>query len=273
MKKTVQNKRITAIVPFYNEEKTLACVLESLLKNPLIHEIICINDGSTDDSLTVVKTFQKRVLLINFRKNHGKGYALATGIKKATGDIVLFIDADIKNLKPSHIKTLLKPFDANGIKTVLGYPPPKHYFARLFLPLTGERAYYKKDLLPHIKKMAKTGYGVETYLNALFPQEEIAIVPLRGLQLLEKREKYGLRKSFRGEMRALVQISLEMAKQEGLLPRDYAAIKTLAKATNLPEAKELFQKITNKRVRRITKRVFLEIMDTKYFSSKSRPKR
>jgi len=48
-------KTISAIVPVYNEDKTVAKVVETLLNNPLINEVICVNDGSTDKSLTILK--------------------------------------------------------------------------------------------------------------------------------------------------------------------------------------------------------------------------
>ena len=74
---------ISAIVPIFNEEKTVSNVVEVLLENPQIDEVICVNDGSTDQSLVVLKEFEKEIQLIDLKENHGKGYALAEGLKKA----------------------------------------------------------------------------------------------------------------------------------------------------------------------------------------------
>jgi len=102
-------KSVSAIVPVFNEEKTVYGVVDALLKSNLINEVICINDSSTDKSLEILERFKDKIQLVNFEENKGKGYALTEGIKKAKNEILCFVDADLTNLSDSYIKTLLEP--------------------------------------------------------------------------------------------------------------------------------------------------------------------
>jgi len=177
---------ISVIVPAYNEEKGIAHVLKSLSKCH-VDEIIVVNDGSTDDTLNIIRQFDKHIL-INLKKNHGKGYAISTGIKKAKGDIVIFIDADLIGLNNEHIVKLTQPIIENKKDVVIGYPDLLS-IDKLFLPLSGERSYRKKDLTPYLNAIAKKGYGLELYLNYLFRNKKIMIFPLTGIRAALKYEK------------------------------------------------------------------------------------
>jgi len=67
-----KRKSVSAIVPIYNEEKTISKVLNTLLKNNLIDEIICINDGSTDTSIDVLNQFKEKIEIIDLKKIKAK---------------------------------------------------------------------------------------------------------------------------------------------------------------------------------------------------------
>lgn len=89
--------KISVIVPIYNAKAYLEECFESLLAQTLKEiEIICINDGSTDDSLSVIRKYAKldsRIVLIN-QENKGVGEARNVGIKNAKGDFIAFLDPD-----------------------------------------------------------------------------------------------------------------------------------------------------------------------------------
>lgn len=89
---------VSIIIPVYNAEKYLLNCLSSATKQTLTNiEIIVINDASTDSSLGIIKKFKKtdkRIKLINFHENKGNGIGRNVGIKKSTGDYILFLDAD-----------------------------------------------------------------------------------------------------------------------------------------------------------------------------------
>ena len=94
------NKKLSILIPVYNEEKTLLNILERINESKIENfdfETIIINDGSDDNTFNVIKEnsdlYDK---VINLDKNRGKGYAVKSGLKIATGDYVIFQDADLE---------------------------------------------------------------------------------------------------------------------------------------------------------------------------------
>jgi glycosyltransferase involved in cell wall biosynthesis len=93
-------KKLSILIPVYNEEKTVLEVLKNIQKNKIKNvdfEVIIINDGSSDSTISILENnkhlFNK---LIDLNKNHGKGYAVKQGLNIATGDFVIFQDADLE---------------------------------------------------------------------------------------------------------------------------------------------------------------------------------
>jgi glycosyltransferase involved in cell wall biosynthesis len=187
MRKDAHKIKISAIIPAYNEEKTILQLLTSVKKYPHINEIICVNDGSKDRTLSIIKEIPG-IKIVNLRENHGKGYAIAKGIEKTTGDIVIFIDADLVGLSDKNINKLITPLLLGKYQASIGYPSNNN-LDRLFKPLSGERAYFKKDLLPYINTLKKKGYGLELYLNYLFREKRVKLFPLKGTRHILKHEK------------------------------------------------------------------------------------
>ena len=89
--------KISIIVPVYNVEKYLSKCLDSLITQTMKDiEIICVNDGSTDNSLSVLKDYAKkdsRIVIID-KANSGPGACRNIGIEKATGEFIQFVDSD-----------------------------------------------------------------------------------------------------------------------------------------------------------------------------------
>ena len=108
-------KKVTIIVPAYNEEESLPFLKERL--NELINkitkyefEILFINDGSKDKTLDIIKNWRKednRINYVDFSRNFGKEIAMIAGLDYATGDCAIFMDADLQD-PPELIPELLK---------------------------------------------------------------------------------------------------------------------------------------------------------------------
>lgn len=115
---------LSIIVPVFNEEKTIQKLVDKILKvkiGSFDREIIIINDASNDSTKDKLAKFKrhKRIKVIHHSVNQGKGAAIKTGIKKATGLFLIIQDADFE-YNPSDIKTLLKVIHANKKSVVYG---------------------------------------------------------------------------------------------------------------------------------------------------------
>lgn len=107
--------KLSIIVPAYNEEKTIASVLERLVAlnlAPWEKEIIVINDGSRDQTQTAVAPFLRNVIYLAHETNRGKGAGIQTALARAAGDAVVIQDADLE-YDPAEIQNLLAVYRDN----------------------------------------------------------------------------------------------------------------------------------------------------------------
>jgi glycosyltransferase involved in cell wall biosynthesis len=101
--------KLTVIVPAFNEQDTIGAILKKLIRIKEVEEIIVVNDCSRDKTIQEVKKVKdKRIRLFNHTRNLGKGAAIRTGLKEATGDYVLIQDADLE-YDPADIPAMLDP--------------------------------------------------------------------------------------------------------------------------------------------------------------------
>lgn len=187
---------VSAIVCAYNEAKTIKPILEVLVNHPKIDEVIAVDDGSLDRTWQTISALNHpKLILLRHQTNLGKGAAVATGVKKSMGDFLLFVDADLRNFLPAHIDLLLLPLTINPISLVIGLREPYRQFEKpaqnLLKFLNGERAFQKKQILPLLSRIAKSGYGIEVIVNSYFVHQRrpIYYVPLPRLQHLLKQDK------------------------------------------------------------------------------------
>jgi len=114
---------ISIVVPVYNEERTVADVIERLMAIdlPAPREILVVNDGSTDGTRDALDRIVQRpeLRVIHAEKNGGKGSAIRIGFARATGSIVAIQDADLE-LDPAQIAELVKPILDGRSRVVYG---------------------------------------------------------------------------------------------------------------------------------------------------------
>lgn len=113
---------LSIVVPTYNEERTIAQLLDRVLAvdlSPTSKEIIVVNDGSSDGTAAVLERYKDRVIVLTHPKNRGKGAAVRTGFEKATGDFVVVQDADLE-YNPEDFRTMLAHAMTHNSRVVYG---------------------------------------------------------------------------------------------------------------------------------------------------------
>lgn len=113
---------LTIVVPVYNEAATVRQAVEAFCAVELSvpFEIICVDDGSTDASLDILRSLaDDRITVVASETNTGKGSALRKGFARATGDYILIQDADLE-YSPSDWESLLQPILRGDSRVVYG---------------------------------------------------------------------------------------------------------------------------------------------------------
>lgn len=117
--------KLSIIIPVFNEEKTMSQILDrvhELKIKDVEKQVIIVDDGSTDKTSRKIYNFIEKhpnVSIINHSINQGKGAAVRTGIKNATGDYIVIQDADLE-YNPQDIKKLVKPVQNKMADVVYG---------------------------------------------------------------------------------------------------------------------------------------------------------
>jgi glycosyltransferase involved in cell wall biosynthesis len=124
--------KLSLVIPLLNENESLAPLMaaieKALTEASLSYEVLFIDDGSTDGSFDVIKTLAKqypeKVKCVRFSRNYGKAAALAVGIEKSQGDIIVTMDADLQD-DPLAIPEMVKSLDS-GFDVVSGWKKKRY---------------------------------------------------------------------------------------------------------------------------------------------------
>ncbi|MBC2836854.1 glycosyltransferase family 2 protein [Paragemmobacter straminiformis] len=202
--------RVSCLIPAHNEAPRIGAVLDAALANPLIDEVIVIDDGSTDATAHVAA--RPGVRLLHMAQNGGKTRALAAGIALSQGRYLLFLDADLVGLTPRDLTRLLLPVLTGKAATSISLRRNAPFLWRwIGLDyISGERVLPRAMIAPHAEALCRLPrFGVEVYINALWiaARHPIAVVRWRGVASPTKARKRGLVAGIRADIAMLHDIA------------------------------------------------------------------
>ena len=168
---------ISVVVPLFNEEESLpelhAWIKRVMEENGFSYEVIFVNDGSTDASWQVIEelaTANKEVHGICFRRNYGKSPALFCGFRRAVGDVVITMDADLQD-SPDEIPELRRMIVEDGFDLVSGYKQKRYDPLSKTLPTKLFNATARK--VSGIKNLHDFNCGLKAYRRDVVKNIEV----------------------------------------------------------------------------------------------------
>lgn len=195
MNQSSRNNIVSVIVPAHNEEKTIRLTLDVAGQSDLVNEIIIVSDGSTDKTVEIARSY-KNVNVIDCKNNNGKARAMQIGVDASQGDVIVFLDADLKGFRLDHLDSIIRPVkDGEVVMCVASRDkatPEKNYKYRVGYPMiAGERA-MRRFVWDQVPKRYKRGYMIETALNCFcrFKGQLRGSVFCSGLGIISKKEKW-----------------------------------------------------------------------------------
>ncbi|TDA67201.1 MAG: glycosyltransferase family 2 protein [Clostridia bacterium] len=209
---------ISAVIPAYNEEKTVAAVVRTLQPHPQVTEVIVVNDGSEDGTSGAARRAGAHV--VDLPQNLGKGAAIMAGARVAGGEILLLLDADLVGLEPAHIDALLAPVLHGTAEMTVGIFAGGRWLTdvahRLTPFLSGQRA-VRKEMLLAAESLKDSRFGLEVSLSRLLGERGCrpVAVPLYNLSHVMKEEKMGFWRGSRARVRMYWEITRCLARSRG----------------------------------------------------------
>jgi glycosyltransferase involved in cell wall biosynthesis len=215
---------ISAIIPVYNEAGRIGRVLEVLRQVDRLHEIIVVDDGSTDlstEEIQLAAQSDPRIRLLANPVNQGKGQAIFLGWQATESRCLLLLDGDLFGLNPQHIQDLINPVLDSHADMAIGQFKKGKWSSDIpqwFTPwLSGQRS-LRADLLRQVSSRAAAGYGFETALTVAAKQYEWSCVRvfLPGVWHLPGEVRRGFWKGFKIRAKMYRQISSAWYQAGGL---------------------------------------------------------
>lgn len=168
---------ISVVVPLYNEAESLpelsAWISRVMAQNGFTYEVIFVNDGSTDNSLEVIRNIakdDKHIRCISFSRNYGKSPALNEGFKRAEGNVVITMDADLQD-SPDEIPELYRMITEEGYDLVSGWKKKRYDPLSKTIPTKLFNATARK--VSGIKNLHDFNCGLKSYRKEVVKHIEV----------------------------------------------------------------------------------------------------
>jgi glycosyltransferase involved in cell wall biosynthesis len=197
--------RVAAIIPAFNEERTIGDVVDTVKRCQLVDDVIVVSDGSRDATGETARRRGARV--IELHENLGKGGAIAAGLSATDAQVILLLDGDLVGLTVQHVEDLLRPVLSGDADVCVGRIK-RDLMQWLFPNFSGQRALLRR-VLEAIPDLESTGFGIEAVLSRHVKALGLraCTVPLGHLTHIPKQEKHGFLRGYVGKLKATWQIA------------------------------------------------------------------
>jgi glycosyltransferase involved in cell wall biosynthesis len=232
--------RISCIVCAYNEAERIGAILEAVNRHPALHEVIVVNDGSTDATEALLADYPQ-VRVISYAPNRGKTYALSRGIAVARGEFLMLLDADLAGVRAADIQALANP-------VVDGWADVSISLRRNSLALyrsigldfvSGERvipARLGREAIAAMQRLPR--WGGEAFINGLITRDRlsIAVVDWPGVFNIRKFHKVGRWRGMVEEIRMTLD-AVRVLSPLGVLRQNLTLLSLVRRAPTARSAK------------------------------------
>lgn len=183
------------IICTYNEESSIFKVVAACCKHNPNAQVIVVDDGSTDETEAILETlsFHYDFNYLKLSENRGKSYAMAYGVEYAIGEVVLFFNADVADIRKEHFTTLLDPIYKQKADLVIGAPSEItiDFKSNPYKSMIGQKAMFKEDLLPILNDIREIRFGVENFIMLHYQTigKRVHFTSLDGLKLVGQSQE------------------------------------------------------------------------------------
>lgn len=212
---------VTVIIPAFNEAPRLGNVLDVVRSATRVQEIIVVDDGSSDATAEVARAHGVR--LLRHATNMGKGTAMRTGALEAKGELLLFLDADLRHLTPAQVDALIAPvYDRQAemsVGTFRGGGTATDFAQRVSPNLSGQRCLWR-DFFLAAPLVDGSRFGVEIALtiHARACNFERKLVVLEGVTHPVRETKLGVLRGVLSRLRMYTEIFLTLLRYHLTVP-------------------------------------------------------
>lgn len=218
---------ISCVICAYMEAPRISAVLSAVAGHLLLKEIIVVDDGSTDATAAVVSRFPS-ITLLRQVENQGKSRALAAGLRAASGELILYLDADLKHLTPADISALAEPVLSGEADMSISIRKNSLLIYRAIGLdfVSGERLIPRSLLAAHFEEMEKLPpFGIESFMNGRIIGEKlrIRIVRLENVTNTRKSEKMGARRGTLADWKMALDV-LRVISPVEMIRQNYAML-------------------------------------------------
>jgi glycosyltransferase involved in cell wall biosynthesis len=201
---------VTCLIPCYNEQNRIARVLDVVTKISGIQQVICIDDGSSDNTATMVSRKWPTVQVIRLRQNRGKAAAIQYGLQFVQHETVLLMDADLQELDRDELERAILAFqETASIDMLILRRVRSPWFVRWYrsdVLLSGERLLRRREL-EEVLAQPVARYQLEVAINRhmIKHHKRVRWLPWSAMNTY-KVDKLGVLEGSRREFKMYVEI-------------------------------------------------------------------